>query len=75
MKISGTMILYQDIKWLLGVLEENKSMLSNINSKNYEEIVNSICEDNSLKSGTINNKIIEWNKDHNKLKDELDVFY
>ena len=68
------MILYQDLKWLLGVLEENKNSITSINSKNYEDVANSILEDNNIKSVSINNKINEWNKDHNSLKEELEVY-
>lgn len=68
------MLLYQDLKWILGILDEKKSMISGLNSKNYETIAKAILEEEFIRSVSLKNKTSEWSKDHNALKEELDVF-
>ena len=66
--------MYQDLKWLLGIIEENKNTVEIINAKNYENLVKSLKEENFIKSDSINKKIAQWNKEHNHLKEELEVY-
>lgn len=66
--------MYQDLKWLLGIIEENKNTVESISAKNYENLVKTLKEENFIKSDSINKKIAQWNKEHNHLKEELEVY-
>ena len=57
----------------MGIIEENKNTVESINAKNYENLVKTLKEENFIKSDSINKKIAQWNKEHNKLKEEFEV--
>lgn len=48
-------------------------MVESMDAKNFENVAKTFMEENYIKSGSINKKIMDWNKDHNDLKEELDV--
>lgn len=68
-----SLLLYQDIKWLLGVMEESKSAVETMDARNFLSVQKALSEENFIKSASLGKKVAEWNRDHQALKAEFEV--